>query len=176
MIWYRIAPHIMEEIRVFERVCLRACLGMHRDPASNYKKMISNQIIYNKANIPRIDNFIIKLTRNHIKNTTSIKNNEHIKEPFKTEIDELKKSCSLGYLPVEVFTWLDSGGYIQNNDNVPIIYHISRHAFCQNILYNKDDLERNPEIKLILSQALPRRDRMDKSVRDVNKYPWLAIR
>lgn len=76
--WYNIAASIMEEIRIFERRCLRACLGLYRSAHSNYTRHINNETIYNKANINRIDNFIIKITRNYFANTKHVTNNSLI--------------------------------------------------------------------------------------------------
>lgn len=55
----------MEKIRTFERKCLKACLNINRIEESDYIKYINNQTLYNKAKIPRIDNFIIDLIREH---------------------------------------------------------------------------------------------------------------
>ncbi|CAK9813144.1 Nucleic-acid-binding protein from transposon X-element [Anthophora plagiata] len=64
-IWYNISAGTMEKLRIFERKCLRACLGKYRSPESNYKKMISNYKLYEEAKLIRIDLFILKLIRNH---------------------------------------------------------------------------------------------------------------
>jgi len=55
----------MKKIRMFERKCVRACVNMNRSAETEYTKYISNQKLYDKANIPRIDNFIINLIRDH---------------------------------------------------------------------------------------------------------------
>ena len=55
---------------VFERKCLRACTRMFRTSQSNYLKYVSNKSLYDKANIVRIDNFIIQLIRNYIIRST----------------------------------------------------------------------------------------------------------
>jgi len=39
----------MEWIRIFERKCLRACLGKYRSQESNYQKYLNNNKIYDLA-------------------------------------------------------------------------------------------------------------------------------
>lgn len=90
-------------------------------------------------------------------------------------MEDLEKSCSLGYLLVEAFTFLDRGGCIQDLNNVPIIYHVKRYAWNEVIRYSRDNTARNPEIKLILSQAIPKIDKLDKSTRNENRYKWLNV-
>lgn len=166
----------MEELRSFERVCLRACLGKHRDPETNFKTMLSNKKIYDESDITRIDNFIIKLTRNHISH--SLKNDENplIKEPFLLELDSIDRMIAEGLLPLGTFPRLDQLGYIQDNKNIPIIYHIKRHAFDKKLKYNKHDLNNLPNKFMVLSTALPKKDILDKSHLNTKKYPWLNVR
>lgn len=71
-IWYNISASLMEKIRIFERTCLRACLNMNRSAESDYTKYIRNEILYNKANTPRIDNFMVALTREHFLQASKI--------------------------------------------------------------------------------------------------------
>ena len=65
-IWYNVSPSLMEKFRVFERKCLRTCLGKYRSAESEYRKYISNEQIYNMANINKIVSQILKITRNYI--------------------------------------------------------------------------------------------------------------
>ena len=46
-IWFNQSASGMESIRVFERKCLRSCLGKHRSTHSNFQHYISNENIYN---------------------------------------------------------------------------------------------------------------------------------
>lgn len=66
LVWYNVGPTIMEKLRAFERKCLRACTGLYRSEETNY----------NAANIPRLDNFIIKLTRDYLIISSSIYPND----------------------------------------------------------------------------------------------------
>ena len=55
---------VAEKLRVLERRVLRACLGLYRTQASDWQHFVSNRVLYNRADIPRIDLHLIKLTRN----------------------------------------------------------------------------------------------------------------
>ena len=63
--WHNTSASAIKSLRLFERKCLRICLNLNRDKEENYKKYINNKILYNRAKIPRIDNFIIHLIRNY---------------------------------------------------------------------------------------------------------------
>lgn len=59
-VWANISSHQMEQLRVFERKCLRACMNCRRSPGTY--KLIRNQDLYNLAGIERIDRFLIRTT------------------------------------------------------------------------------------------------------------------
>lgn len=71
-VWFNISASTIEKLRKFERNCLRACLNMYKSPHSNYERYYSNEDPYKVANINRIDNFILKLTRDHVTNSSNI--------------------------------------------------------------------------------------------------------
>lgn len=75
---FGISSSQMKQIRIFERRCLRACLGKYRSRESNFQKYIKNKVIYNLENTPRFDNFIIKLIRNYFADASGIKENSLI--------------------------------------------------------------------------------------------------
>lgn len=174
-IWFGVSPHTVEKLRAFERSCLRVCLGMFRDPETDYITLFSNSKIYNKAKIPRIDSFILKLTRNHIANAIKNKTNPQISAPFEQNTDEIKKMIAQGRLPVEAFPLLDREGFIQDDNNLPILYHVSRHVGNGVVKFNKYDLENDSTIKLVYSKSLPPRDIADKSRLNIRRYPWLQV-
>lgn len=125
--WYNIDPSIMEEIRRFERKCLRCCLTIgSRSASSDFKKYHSNQVIYNTTDIPRIDNHIIQLTRNYNARLPSIPNpmvafsTSNISEIY------IQHCMRTGFIPPEAFLHLDARGYIQDSNGIPLIYHIIR--------------------------------------------------
>lgn len=126
-IWYNISASQMEKIRLFERKCLRICLRRFKNPEHEYCKYYSNKTIYDKANIPRIDNFIIKLTRDHFANATHISHNSLIFSALYPHPEYHAKTLTSGFIPPEAFPYLDAKGYIQDINNIPTIYHIPRH-------------------------------------------------
>lgn len=127
--WYNISPSTMELLRKFKRNCFRACLKMYRTPESNYKKFYSCKKLYDKANITRIDSFILKLTRDHMAQASNLRVNSLIFGPFFPNPLYFEKCRKSGYIPPEAFTYLDGEGYIQNRGNIPILYHNHRQRF-----------------------------------------------
>ena len=79
-IWFNLSASMMERIRIFERSCLRACLGKYRSETSEYKRYISNAELYRIANIPRTDNFGLKLCRKYHAKLPKIENNRYIQQ------------------------------------------------------------------------------------------------
>ncbi|CAG5071808.1 Protein of unknown function, partial [Cotesia congregata] len=88
-IWWNSNPTTMEKLRAFERRCLRACTGLYRASKSNYQKFVSNEKLYEAADIPRIDNFIIKLVRDYFAKLPEI-NNEIINNLAKIKEDQIE--------------------------------------------------------------------------------------
>lgn len=127
-IWFNISPSVMEKIRIFERKCLRSCTSLYRTTESNYEKYFRNNTLYQKANIVRIDNFIINIIRNHILRCIDCDNNNLIKAPYLTSDSYLLYTMSKGYVPPEVFIALDKKKYIQNERGIPVFYHLNRRA------------------------------------------------
>ena len=102
-VWFDISPNAMVGLRKLERKILRACLNKYRQPESNFWKFISNVELYKLANIPRIDVFIIKLIRNHIKEAIKNKENPLIYSPFFPNPQYHKRCMKSGFMPPEVF-------------------------------------------------------------------------
>ena len=100
---------------------------MFKNPEHEYCKYYSNKTTYDKANIPRIDNFIIKLTRDHFANATRISHNSLIFSALYPHPEYHAKTLTSGFIPPEAFPYLDAKGYIQDINNIPTIYHIPRH-------------------------------------------------
>ena len=82
-IWFHVEPSTMEDIRRFARRCLRLCHGgAYRSQESGFIKYVTNKKLYDKLNIPRIDNFIISLIMNHIARSGDIVENTLISGPL----------------------------------------------------------------------------------------------
>ncbi|CAD6240958.1 GSCOCG00009029001-RA-CDS [Cotesia congregata] len=170
-VWWNTSAAVMENYRVFERKCLRACIGAYRTAESGYKKFISNATIYDIADIPRIDNHIIKLVRDYFSKILLIDNESVKKLAVFTDEDFLERNQT-GLLPPQAFLTLDKNGLIQDEDNVPLIFHYKRHKANKKITFGPDDRK----IKWCdfgFSVALPTRDKMD-SHRLCDKYWWLT--
>lgn len=170
-IWYNISASQMEKIRSFERKCLRSCLSMYYIPDSNYKKLYSNKRIYDKADIHRIDTFILKLIRDHFANASNIIQNSLIHGSLYPNPLYYEKTLKSGFIPPEAFPYLDSNEYIQDKKNIPIIYHAPRHKNVKKILYEpkSDCLTSN----LKYSTSLPSKDENDTHRKNTEKYWWL---
>ncbi len=175
-IWFNIPAHLMEKLRLFERYCLRACLSMYRMPELNRTKMYKNEILYNAAKIPRIDNHILRLCRNHIVKASKIDPdlNSLISRPFYPQDSYFIKAMSSGYTPPEIFTYLDSNGFIIDENNIPLIYHAYRTNnlsraidYAPNINYLKP--ENLSRIKF--STDIPDRDK-ELKLNEIKKYWW----
>ena len=156
----------MEKIRKFERACLRNIFGKYRKSDSKY--FVSNQELYNIAKIPRIDNFILQLTREYY-NSLKTNNNKIIYQFTKFPDHLAIDSAKTNYIPPEAFIYFDKIGVIQNDKNVPIIYHISRHRANKSIPDNFDSFCQLP---LVYSTSIPDQDQNDFS-RINNNYWWL---
>lgn len=172
-IWYNISASNMEKIRVFERKCLRACLGLNRTRESNHKRYISNTIIYNKANIQRIDSHILGLTRGHFANVAKVKHNSLIFASLYPQDMYYQRAMKTGFVPPEAFLYLDKKGYIKDNNNIPIIYHVHRISGVNTIKYPAALDSNVPYDKWRFDKTLPTRDKIDKSNKDTKRFWWL---
>lgn len=167
-ILWNTGPTIIEQLRKFERGCLRAILKAHRTKESDYKKRTKNKVIYNRANIPRIDIFMLKLVRRYFSNLEE-SNNILIKEISKQNEELALDMMKSGYMTPETFMYCDKISVIQDQNNVPIIYHKKRHSTNKKISniseeYNNDTVT--------YSTALASRDLKDTD-RLSKKYKWL---
>lgn len=95
-IWWNTSASTFEKLRKFERHSLRVCLHFFRDQES--KKLFSNQKLHDKAIIPRIDNFIIKINRDYFANLKNI-NDKYLTNYSNSGPANYKNEMSTGYLP-----------------------------------------------------------------------------
>jgi len=106
-IWYNISAALVEKIQIFERKCLRACLSMYRSAHTDYTEYINNLKLYNSANIPRIDNYIINLIREHYLQASKIKINSLIHCAIYPNPLYHERTLNSGFIPPEAFLYLD---------------------------------------------------------------------
>uniref|UniRef100_A0A6V7JHL7 Reverse transcriptase domain-containing protein n=1 Tax=Bracon brevicornis TaxID=1563983 RepID=A0A6V7JHL7_9HYME len=165
-IWWNIGLRVMEKLRVFERQCIRASLRMYRTEASGFTRKTSNKKLYHTANITRIDNFILKLTRNYYHNLKAIDNNT-IQNLATIDPILTATESQTGYFKPQAFTFFDRLGIIQNENNIPIIYHFNRNSTTKSL-----PLNHNQMTNLKYSTAIPTCDHQDYS-RIQNKFWWL---
>lgn len=127
-IWFNISPSYMERLRKCERKILRPCMSMFRSKSSDYTNYVSNLKLYNSSQIVRIDNYIINLTRNHIRRCLDNMDNPLIKASYYESDAYFSLAVKNGFTPPESFLYLDKEGYVQDSDGIPLIYHIYRRA------------------------------------------------
>lgn len=168
-IWFNVSPSYMERFRKFERKCIRSCTSQYRSANSNYIKYISNTKLYNSSNIIRIDNFIIKIIRNHILKSTQCYENNLIMAPYYTNDGYIENSLKTGFVPPEAFLFLDKKGIIQNSIGIPIFYHLNRRA---NIKAVDIDLVVNNDIRF--DTSVSKRDLKERLKIDRTKYWWIT--
>lgn len=124
-VWFNTSASAMEKTRSLERSCLRSCLGLYRTPESCFQKYYSNKILYNAAAIPRIDIFILKVIREYYRLMKTIRH-DVIQSSLNITPQEVQVQCTKGYVYPAAFLHLDRIGVLQNSENVPELYHISR--------------------------------------------------
>ena len=114
------------------------------------------------ANIHRIDYHILKLTRNHFAQAAKIKENSLI------------FGCLFpndAYYKNTLIT--DERNYLQNQNNIPIIYHIKRKIGIKSILYEENLDGRTADTRWRYNMAFPQKDTEDKHRKNIKKYWWI---
>lgn len=161
----------MEKVRAFERSCLRACTKLYRSSESNYQKYVSNELLYEVADIPRIDNFIIQLTRDYYAKLPLI-NNTMIQNLAITNIEDIEVGNLAGCIPPQAFMHFDAKGVVQDGNNIPVLYHWKRNKANKRISLQPDSYD-NMKLNFTYSTSIPERDSMDFKRLDFKKYWWL---
>lgn len=170
-IWYYISASLMEVIRIFERKCLRSCLSLFRTAESDYTKHFTNQILYNEAKIPRIDNFMIDLIRDNFLKASKLWQNSLIFAAFYPNDLYYQNTLNTRYISPEAFLFLDHNGYIQDNNDIPIIYHYSRHNNIKKITYMPHSDGKDSSISWKYDMPIPDVSKLKKKNNKCN-YWW----
>ena len=163
-IWFNISSSYMEKLRLFERKVIRASLFLYRSKEHQFMKKVSNFVLLREAKIPRIDSFIIKLIRDHIKNSIKNQENNLIYGPYFEKTLFHMNNMRSGFIPPETFLYLDQNGYIVDEDMVPYFYHVPRHNSNKRILFKP---ERKNNLSLVYSTATTE---FDKRILDKFHY------
>lgn len=160
-----------EQMRMFERKCLRVCFEMYRSVHSEYQHRISNKIIYNGANIPRIDSSALELTRDYFSNLPRI-GNSIIDSITDQNAAESERQIQIGYPSPQAFEYWDEKWLIQNANNIPVIFHWKRNKAYKRMSLHSTDFRNNPE-KFSGLTSLPQCDSYDFHRLKFDKYEWL---
>ena len=135
---------------------------------------VKNKKIYDLANIHRIDYHILKLTRNHFAQAAKIKENSLIFGCLFPNDAYYKNTLITGYIPPpEAFLYLDERNYLQDQNNIPIIYHIKRKIGIKSILYEENLDGRTADTRWRYNMAFPQKDTEDKHRKNIKKYWWI---
>lgn len=167
-IWWNLSASTLEKIRISERNFLRHCINSYRTQTSNFKKYTSNKAIYNLADIPRIDLHLIEITRNYFTKTQIIKDKIGI-DLKKINHQQHINLFKTGYTTPCAFLTADKMDIIQNNNNIPIIYHISRNKADKKLPTTPAQLR---QTKKVYSTILSDKDKT-KKYKNHKKYWWL---
>lgn len=173
-IWFNITAYKMEEIRRLERRFLRSCIGFMRARDPDTKKFKSNKILYEVANISRIDNHIINLTRGYCASASMNADNEIISRGMTIMEDLYSEIATTKYIPPEAFVYLDHKGLIQDSNNIPIIYHIRRKTCNRSITYPTNILYGDSRVSWRYDTSTSIKDRQDDYKKDQKRYWWLS--
>ena len=170
-VWWNFNHTNAERLRCLERKCLRACLGLYRSRSFDWQHYIGNHILHNKAEIPRIDNLIIKITREYFAKLPSIDN--ELLGPISMRDDEAaSREFDSGYVTPQAFMSCDGRGLIQAECNVPRIYHWRRNKADKGIAFTEGDSVFETS-KFKYSTRLPNRDLYDFHRLNFARYWWL---
>jgi len=113
-IWFNIASANMKSLKTFERTFFRRVLNLrpHTDAYGNIRST-RNTVIYKKANIPEIDNFLIETAYKALKNATFLEN-EIIKNTL--QCTNKPKRNDLYIAPKHFIDLYESNVFKRNND------------------------------------------------------------
>jgi len=115
---------------------------------------------------------MIKLIRNYFVITAKIKINSMIFSLAFPDPQYIKKTLETGHVPPEAFLYLDENGFIQNQHQVSIIYHIPRHKSNKRFTY-QNNLDSILDAAILrFSTTIPNTDRINND-RKNKVYWWL---
>jgi len=101
---------------------VRALEYQSRSADTDYIKYINNQKLYDKANIPCIDNYIINLICDHFLQTSQIRQNSLIYGMLCLNPMYYERTLTIFISSLsKAFLYLDQKGCIQDDKNVPLI-------------------------------------------------------
>ncbi|KYN17310.1 Putative nuclease HARBI1 [Trachymyrmex cornetzi] len=135
---------------------------------SNYEKYISNLMLYNKAKIPRIDNYMLGLMRDHFLQASRLFHNGLIFGAFYPNPMYHQKTLSTGYIPPEAFIYLDQKKYLQDENGIPIIYHYPRRNSRKKITYPENTDSNDTSITWRYDMSIPDQSNLEKKKKKID--------
>ena len=135
---------VMETLRCLERKSLRACLSLYRSQCSNWQHYVKNLTFYDKAEIPRIDSVIIKISRDYFSKLQDIDN--AVIQSLAKQSDALSnRQLATGYVTPQTFFYCDQRGLVQNEFNIPVLYHWQRNKANKKVAFVSVDIYANSD-------------------------------
>lgn len=112
---------------------------------SGYKKYLPNKVIYDLAIVRIFNNFVTNLYRKYFQRTSKTFGNSLIFPLTYPDSSCIISTLESGFTPLKAFIYLDANGYIQDRNNIPIIYDMPRYGKDKRIIYpnNMDTKFRN---------------------------------
>lgn len=148
---------------------------MQRSRESGFKKHCRNENLLHVANILRIDNFMIKLIRNHCARASSSNaTNNLINGPYFNQDRYFEKCLKSGHLPPEAFIYADAKGHIQDQKNVPLIYHIKRGRDQYAFTYRPNIIGEENMALCRFNIKMSNKDIKDNHRKNHKKFCWLS--
>lgn len=130
-IWFDISSSQMERIRLHERKCLRACTN-YRRPIGDFRH-VNNSILYRKADVPRIDSFLLKSALKFYEKVPNIQN-DLIKTCVTFDNNYLNEIINSQYKPPYTLTYLYKNNHMINDQEQTVYYHRRNNQINHHIL------------------------------------------
>ena len=124
------------------------------------------------ADIPRIDLFIINIIRQHYIKAPYIQH-PVIQAHLKITVNDVVDQCTKGYVLPTSFLLLDKLKIMQNHENVPELYHISRHEKNKKIYHPALNNQIANVTKYVYSRTISAKDAADVTRHSDVNYWWL---
>ena len=131
-----------------------------------------NQALYDRAEIPRIDTFLIGMTSNNFSKLPAIDN--VLLRAIASQDDAVaSRELASGYVSPQCFMYCDSRGMLQEATNIPWIYHWRRNKADKRIALDPDASIYDTS-KFKYSFKLPQKDSYDFHRLNFERYWWLT--
>lgn len=85
----------------------------------------------------------------------------------------LRSNSTIGFILPEGFIYLDEKGYIQNERDIPVIYHYPRRISNKKIIYAQNLEIYDPSVPWRYNTKIPNKENLKKE-RKKSRYWWLA--